>query len=118
MRRAASDLERLMALHIKAAKLPEPVLEHRFAPPRRWRFDFAWPAQPVALEVEGGVWSGGRHTRGSGFSADAEKYNAAVLMGWRVLRVTADHVNSGEALQWVEQALKMELGGWEMLVVE
>ena len=54
-----SDLEATMALHIRANELPEPEREYRFAPPRRWRFDFAWPAAMLALEVEGGVWSTG-----------------------------------------------------------
>lgn len=72
----------------KRAKLPRPVAEFRFAPPRRWRFDYAWPADRVALEVEGGVWTQGRHTRGSGFVKDMEKYNAAAALGWRVLRTT------------------------------
>lgn len=63
-----------------------PVVEHRFHPVRKWRFDFAWPEHRVALEVEGGVWTGGRHTRGSGFVKDVEKYNAAGRLGWIVLR--------------------------------
>ncbi len=71
-----------------AAVLPAPTPEYRFAPPRRWRFDYAWPHHKVALEVEGGVFSGGRHTRGAGFLNDMEKYNAATLAGWKVLRVT------------------------------
>ena len=66
--------------------LPEPVLEHRFHPVRRWRFDIAWADHMIALEVEGGVWTGGRHTRGSGFMKDMEKYNTAAAMGWIVLR--------------------------------
>jgi hypothetical protein len=66
--------------------LPAPEAEHRFAAPRRWRFDFAWPAYRVALEVEGGVWTGGRHTSGAGFVRDMEKYNAAGGLGWIVLR--------------------------------
>lgn len=78
--------------------LPEPVKELRFSPPRRWRFDYAWEAGKVALEVEGGVWTGGRHTRGKGFLADMEKYNTATVMGWRVLRVTPDQLKRREHL--------------------
>ena len=68
--------------------LPGYVREHRFDAYRKWRFDFAWPALKVAVEIEGGTWAGGRHTRGAGYEADAAKYNAAVLAGWRVLRFT------------------------------
>lgn len=66
--------------------LPAPEVEYRFAPDRKWRCDYAWPDCKVALEVEGGVWTGGRHTRGSGFVKDMEKYNRAALMGWRVVK--------------------------------
>ncbi|WP_036663029.1 hypothetical protein [Pandoraea sp. SD6-2] len=101
-----SQLERAFALHCRAHKVVEPVREHRFAPPRRWRFDFAWPEQMVAAEVEGGIWTGGRHTRGSGFQADAEKYNAAALAGWRVFRFTAGMVSSGAAISTIQKALE------------
>lgn len=67
--------------------LPPPVAEHRFEPERRWRFDYAWPDAKVALEVEGGVWSGGRHTSSAGFVKDMAKYNRAAVLGWKVLRV-------------------------------
>lgn len=70
------------------AGLPAPEAEYRFHPTRRWRFDWAFPDQKVALEIEGGVWTGGRHTRGAGYVRDIEKYNHATLAGWRVLRVT------------------------------
>jgi very-short-patch-repair endonuclease len=59
----------------------------------------------VAAEVEGGTWSGGRHTRGSGFEKDAEKYNEAANDGWRVLRFTGGMIQRGEALQQIERAL-------------
>jgi len=112
-----STLEAKMALHIRAFKLPEPVREHRFDASRRWRFDFCWPEQKVAVECEGGTWSGGRHTRGSGFEADARKYAAAVLQGWRVFRVTDAHIDSGEAVQWVAEALKLKATerGWQLI---
>lgn len=95
-----------MLLALRAAKLVDGMTrEHRFHATRAWRFDFAWPALRLALEVEGGTRSGGRHTTGSGFEADAEKYNEAALLGWTVLRVTSAQVRSGQALRWCEQAL-------------
>ena len=66
----------------------ECVKEYKFHPERRWRFDYAIPEYKIALEVEGGVWTQGRHTRPQGFLGDIEKYNTATLMGWRVFRTT------------------------------
>ncbi len=76
---------------------PELEREYRFSPPRRWKFDFAYPAFLVAIELEGGVWDQGRHTRGQGYIDDCVKYNAAALLGWKVFRlatgmVTEEHV--------------------------
>jgi hypothetical protein len=48
--------------------------------------DYAWPDRKLFLEVEGGIWSNGRHTRGSGYVRDLEKYNTAAAMGWRLIR--------------------------------
>jgi hypothetical protein len=100
-----SALEDRLIAQIRYAGLKTPVREHRFAPPRRWRFDLAWPDRMLACECEGGVWTGGRHTRGNGFEGDCAKYSSAALMGWRVLRCTAGQVKSGVALQWVERGL-------------
>jgi len=88
-RRVESALEARFAQYRKYFGLPLPVREYRFAPPRRWRFDFAWPEKRVAVEIEGGIFSMGRHTRGQGFLADAEKYNRAAMLGWCVLRYCA-----------------------------
>lgn len=71
-----------------AKGIPAPLPEHRFHPRRKWRFDYAWPGLSVALEIEGGIWTQGRHTRGAGFLKDMEKYNTATLMGWQVYRCT------------------------------
>lgn len=79
-------------------RLPIPILEYRFARPRLWRFDFAWPLHMIAAECEGAVWTNGRHTRGSGFIKDIEKYNAATIMGWRVLRFDPARIQSGAAI--------------------
>ncbi len=80
---------------VKRAKLPEPTPEYRFDKVRRWRFDYAWIEQKVALEVEGGVWTGGRHTRGAGFEKDCEKLNQAQILGWTVLRYSTGQVKQG-----------------------
>jgi very-short-patch-repair endonuclease len=89
----ASALERRFAELWDRINGPAMVAELRFHPGRRWRFDFANADARVAIELEGGVWSGGRHTRGSGFVADCEKYNAAALYGWTVFRLTRQQIN-------------------------
>ena len=88
--------------------LPPVICEFRFAPPRRWRFDYAWTEEMVALEVEGGIWTQGRHTRGKGVLGDMEKYNEAAIRGWKVLRATPDQVQSGAILATLERALRSE----------
>ena len=100
-----SLLERAFLTLCKMEGLPEPESEVRFAPPRRWRFDFAWPEQKVAVECEGGTWIGGRHQTGTGFAKDAEKYNEAALLGWIVLRFTSDQIENGAAMDAVRRAL-------------
>jgi hypothetical protein len=89
----------------KRVGLPEPRREYKFAhPDRAWRFDFAWVDRGVALEVEGGAWSGGRHTRGKGFLADMEKYNAAALRGWLLFRCTPQTLDTLETVEMVRLA--------------
>lgn len=103
--RPRSDAEEAFAQLLRLLQFPAATREYRFSPPRRWRFDFAWPQFKVAIEIEGGHWTGGRHTRGAGFEADCEKYNAATLQGWRVLRITAAEVRKqAPALALLDQA--------------
>lgn len=90
----SSKLERQFALHWRAIGGMELVPEFRFHDMRRWRFDFAHTVAKVAIELEGGIWTGGRHTRGSGFAKDCEKYNDAQLKGWDVFRLTSDQLHS------------------------
>jgi hypothetical protein len=90
--------------------LPRPHVEHRFATPRRWRFDWAWPTFKVALEIEGGVWTRGRHTRGKGFLADMDKYNRAAILGWCVLRIPPSALYTSTNAQLITEALVAR--GW------
>ena len=110
-----SALEAEFAFHLKAAKVKKADREYVFARPRRWRFDFAWPDEMVAAEVEGGIYTRGRHVRPQGFISDCEKYNAACMpdesgRSWCVLRFCAEHVHRGDALVLVEKALKRRKG--------
>jgi very-short-patch-repair endonuclease len=72
--------------------------EHKFHDKRKFRFDYAIPDIKLAIEYEGGTWSGGAHTRGKHYSSDCEKYNLAQINGWIVLRYTTDTVKSVEQI--------------------
>ena len=100
-----SKLEESFALQLRLEKFSPVEREFRFDPARKWRLDFAWPGLKLGVEVEGGTWSWGRHVRPDGFERDAEKYNAAALAGWRVLRFTGKMVEDGRALATLRQAL-------------
>ena len=112
-----SQLERafLTRWHQLAPGAPEPIHAYRFAAHhvggpgrgvrarlvaadlRDWEADFWWPDTRVLLELEGGTYSGGRHTRGKGYREDCEKYNAAQRLGFVVLRVTTDMLRDDPA---------------------
>jgi very-short-patch-repair endonuclease len=102
----ASSLEDMLVYQLRVIGLPHPLREHRFAPPRKWRFDLCWPDRKLAVEVEGGQWVRGRHARPAGMRADCEKYNTALLDGWRVFRFVSDQVTDGTALAVLERVLK------------
>ena len=121
-----SKLEDQLAFQIRVAGLQYPETEYRFAAyivggPGRglrvalsekglkdWRFDFAWPDLKIAVEVEGGGWTNGRHTRGNGFAEDLKKYDAAMLHGWTIYRCDADLIKSGKALKTIEKLISNE----------
>lgn len=84
----------------------ECVKEYKFHPERKWRFDYAVPEYRIALEVEGGVWTSGRHTRPQGFLGDIEKYNTATLMGWRVFRTTPTELYRTATINLLKEAIK------------
>lgn len=83
----------------------EVVKEFQFHPTRRWRFDYAIPSHRIALEVEGGVFSKGRHTRGAGFIGDIEKYNEATRLGWRVVRTVPWELNTRKTVQLLRELI-------------
>ena len=80
--------------------------EYKFHPTRKWRADFLISDTKILIEVEGGIWSGGRHTRGTGYIGDMEKYNAAAILEFQVLRFSTQQVKSGLAVQQIEQLVR------------
>lgn len=87
-----SALEQSFALFWKACKGPALIAESRLIPGRKWRCDYVHPESRIVIELEGGVWSNGRHSRGAGFVADCEKYLALTLAGYRVIRLTKEQI--------------------------
>ena len=73
--------------------LPNPEREYRFNQERKWRIDFAYPSIKLAIEIEGGAYTGGRHTRPLGFLKDMEKYNSLSEAGWTLLRYAPNRVD-------------------------
>jgi len=106
----SSNLERLFLSHVVSAGIELPEREYEFAPGRKWKFDFAWPELMVAMEVEGGTWVNGRHSRGRGYESDVDKYNAAQIAGWSVLRATGDMVRAGRALSVLLEMIEQRNG--------
>lgn len=91
--------ERHLETRIKQMRLPIAMQQYRFAAPeRQWRADFAWPEHWLIVEVEGGSWIAGRHTRGAGYAADLQRANWAQTHGWTILRYTTEQVESDEAI--------------------
>jgi very-short-patch-repair endonuclease len=105
IRAQGSDGERALETQLRQTGATGWVRELQFDPARRWRFDFAWPDLSVAMEVEGGTYAEGRHSRGSGFEQDCVKYATAAIAGWRVIRVTTEMVEDGRALALIERML-------------
>ena len=84
----------------------ECVKEYMFHPTRKWRFDFAIPQYKIAIEIDGGVWTYGRHNRSAGYIADMEKFNAAASLGWVVLKFTPDEQYTKKTFDLIRQTIK------------
>ena len=101
-----SDLEEMLCCQIQEAGLDEGMVrELRAIPGRRFRIDFAWPDLKLAVEVQGGLWTRGRHSRPMGIVKDYEKFNLLTLHGWRVLLLTSLDVRGEKGLEMIRDAI-------------
>jgi very-short-patch-repair endonuclease len=89
-----------------------PVEQHQFHPTRKWRFDFAWLSVRVAVEIHGGEHGGGRHGRGTGMVSDAEKFRAAMRLGWIVIPVMGSELDKkpNEIIDDITAILRLRRG--------
>ena len=77
------------------------VKEYKFVDGRRFRFDY-YHMNGVAIELEGGIWRMGIHTRRSGVLNDMEKYNLAASMGILVFRIPSHDISA----KWLSPIIK------------
>lgn len=103
-----SQHEEIFAAILKAQKIPF-EREYRFAPPRRFRADFALLDQKILIEIEGAIYTGGRHTRGKGYENDCEKYNIAASRGYIVYRIPTNWITKNDPR--MEQVINQLLVG-------
>ena len=92
-----TDLEASFDTYWRILDGPDLEKEYRFDPARRSRFDRAHRLARVAIEIDGGTHSGGRHVRGTGYTDDCEKLNRATAQGWAVFRLTSDMLRDAPA---------------------
>ena len=95
--------EDLLAFQFKAIGIAF-EREYRIHPARRFRADFWLPGPRLVIEIEGGAFTNGRHSRGTGIRNDAEKSALIAAMPARLIRVLPEHVKDGRALKWIEAA--------------
>lgn len=110
---ADSELELILLNRLERAGLPLGEPQFHFVPGRQHRFDRAWPeidgrSVKVAVEVMGGTWSQNGHARPSKVNADMAKLSMAAALGWRVLPLTKEMIESGRAVELIAQALGLE----------
>jgi very-short-patch-repair endonuclease len=86
------------------------VRELEFHPERQWRFDFAFPSQKIAVEIDGR----GRHQNVVGVRNDCDKNNEALRLGWRIVRFPATDKRFAD--DWARTVLLIILAGAEQNV--
>lgn len=104
-RTAAQDA---LAFQLKAAKI-SCTPEYQWNPKTKQRADFlvfGRGFQSLLVEVDGGLYINGGHTRGAARERDYERDAEAMMLGFKVLRVSPRQVKQGKAIQWITSLLK------------
>jgi very-short-patch-repair endonuclease len=98
--------QQLMAMQLAASGI-------KFRPQYTWHTSRKFSADFVVgnygnliVEVDGGLFINGGHTRGARREYDYERDAEAMMLGFRVLRVSPRQVKQGKAIQWIQELLK------------
>lgn len=103
-----SRLEETLLTQIRLAGLPEPKREVRIIPGRKFRHDLCWDSIKLVVEVQGGTFTVGAHSTGTGIDRDCEKLNLTTINGWRTMAFTGTQIRSGQALRWLQSMFGVE----------
>ena len=90
--------------------LGELQAEYRFHPTRKWRADYFHLTSNTLIEIEGGLHAMGRHNKADGFVRDAQKYNAATAMGFRLFRLPSKLITEEylrDLVEWLRNPAKL-----------
>ena len=79
--------------------------EYRFHKARKWRWDWILPDYMIAIELQGGGFVRGRHSRGAGMQEDMDKFNEGVRAGWKLLLFSTLDIDSGKAREFLRSWL-------------
>lgn len=101
-----SELEDLFAQQLDALGLTGYFREYLAVKGRKFRWDFCYEGAKLLIEINGGTFTKGAHSTGTGIRRDYEKNNLAQLAGWRCLMFDGEMVRSGEAVEIVRKALE------------
>ena len=72
---------------IKEFKLSSAVKEAIYGEIKEWRNDYLHEPTRTIIELDGGIYNGGRHVRPQGFIEDCVKLNMATMCGYRLIRI-------------------------------
>ena len=112
---SASELEDTFAMQLDAVGLDGYVREYQAIPGRKFRYDFAfvsgkWQGKNLLIEINGGTFTRGGHSTGTGIRRDYTKQNLCQIAGYKLLTFDADMVKSGQALDFTEKMLRGDNG--------
>lgn len=76
----------------------KPSLRKNIKNAKPYKLDFAHPDTRTAIEIQGGTWNNGRHSRGSGMKGDYSKLNYLQYDGWTVFQLSTDMITK----EWID----------------
>ena len=100
-----------LKLHLRSSDLIKSldlkwIHRHKFMVDRKFEFDFAFPTIKLAIEVQGGIWIVGGHTKGVGIKQDHDKNQNACALGWQMLYCCPDDIKKGIAISFIEKTIE------------